>query len=217
LSQHQHILQTTNLSIGYGKITLASALNISIHKGSLVGVFGRNGKGKTTLLKTIAGIIPAIDGNITIDGISITKYTSSALAKKMALVFTDRSFDANLYVEDVLKIGRTPHLGLGYKLTSEDFSVINETVALCDLQSFLHRKLITLSDGEKQRVLLARAIVQQTDIILLDEPTAHLDIPNREFLFSLLCELTKRGKTVIISTHEIELAKKYVHQVIEME
>jgi iron complex transport system ATP-binding protein len=216
LSTQPHILQTNNLSIGYGKTTLATALCISINKGTLVGVFGRNGKGKTTLLKTIAGLIPAIDGEVLIDGTSIAKYSASALAKKMALVFTDRSFDANLYVEDVLKIGRTPHLGMGYKLTPEDVSVINDTVKLCDIHLFLHRKLITLSDGEKQRVLLARAIVQQTDIILLDEPTAHLDIPNREFLFSLLCELTKRGKTIIISTHEIELAKKYVHQVIEM-
>jgi iron complex transport system ATP-binding protein len=214
LTEHNYILQASKLTIGHGSNVLAANLNFSVKKGNLVGVFGENGKGKTTLIKTLAGFIPKLGGELIINNKNFEIYTPQQLAKLMSVVLTDRIFDGSLYVKDVLVIARTPYVGMGYQLKSDDIQAIDEAAKVCRIESFLQRKLISLSDGERQRVLLARAIAQQTEIILLDEPTAHLDIPNRELLFALLKQLTQQGKTILISTHEIGLAKQYIDQEI---
>ncbi|MFP5471109.1 MAG: ABC transporter ATP-binding protein [Bacteroidia bacterium] len=210
MTKNNTILQVKNLSIGYNKTLISSAINFSLNNGELVGLFGENGKGKTTLLKTICGFIPKIEGDILLHEKPIETYTAQQLSKKISSVLTSNYFDASLYVKDVLAIARTPYIGINYKLTEADKNIIHQAVELCNVELFLDRKLASLSDGEKQRVMLARAITQQTDIIILDEPTAHLDVPNRKRLFETLRKLCQQDKAILISTHEIDLARSYV-------
>lgn len=210
--ENKTILQVKNLSIGYNNQLLASGINFSINKGELVALFGENGKGKTTLLKTICGFVSKINGEVLFKNLPIEDYSSQQLSKQISVVFTSNYFDASLYVKDVLSIARTPYVGVNYKLSKDDLDIINHAIELCNISQFYDRKLSSLSDGERQRVMLARAIIQQTDLIILDEPTAHLDVPNRKRLFEILLELCKNGKSILLSTHEIELAKKYIRR-----
>ena len=209
-------IELKNVSIGYDK-PVQEKLYLSFRQGSFVALIGRNGKGKTTLLKTLVGFISKLKGEILINEKSLEEISNVDLSKQVALVLTDRDFDSNLYVRDVLALGRTPYLGLSFKLTDNDNQVINRVVEQTKIEQFVNRKLSDLSDGEKQKVLLARALVQETDIIVLDEPTAHLDNPNRHELFTFLKQLThEQNKTIILSTHEIDLAKQYVDEVVEL-
>jgi iron complex transport system ATP-binding protein len=210
VTENNIILQVKNLGIGYDEKLISSDIQFSLAQGKIVGLFGENGKGKTTLLKTISGFIPKINGEVLLHGKSIENYSSQELSKKISIVLTSNYIDASLFVKDVLAIARTPYLGMNYKLTENDVNAINQAIEMCNIESFLDRKLLSLSDGEKQRVMLARAISQQTEIILLDEPTAHLDIPNRKRLFEILKKLSAQGNSILISTHEIDLAKNYV-------
>ena len=211
------VIEFKNVSIGYGK-PIQEDLSLSFFKGQFVALIGRNGTGKTTLLKTLVSILPKLKGSILIKGRSLEEISNIDLSKQVALVLTDRNFDSNLYVKDVLALGRTPYLGLSFKLTNKDTEIITRVVEQIKIEHFLDRKLSDLSDGEKQKVLLARALVQETDIIILDEPTAHLDNPNRHELFTFLKQLSSEfDKTIILSTHEIELAKQYVDVVVELD
>lgn len=205
-----------DLVFGYRE-PLTSPINSEIEQGQLVAITGRNGKGKTTFLRTLARLQNPISGEVFLGNQSIFKLGHHAWAKKVAHVFTQRDFDANLYVEDVLSLGRTPYLGLSFKLKPNDKTAIDKAVQQCGISQFLGRQLAELSDGERQKVLLARALVQETPIIILDEPTAHLDIPNRKELFVLLNEVTKKeGKTIVLSSHELDLVNSYADKVIEI-
>ena len=209
-------IELKNVSIGYDT-PIQENLSLSFFKGRFVALIGRNGKGKTTLLKTLVGILPKLKGDVLINGQLLEEVPAIDLSKQVALVLTDRNFDSNLYVRDVLALGRTPYLGLSFKLTRKDTEVINRVVEQIKIEHFLDRKLSDLSDGEKQKILLARALVQETEVIILDEPTAHLDNPNRHELFQFLKQLAhEQNKTIILSTHEIELAKQYVDEVVEL-
>lgn len=209
-------IELKSVSIGYDK-PLQEDISMSFKKGSFVALIGRNGKGKTTLLKTLIGFIPKLNGEILIGDKQLEEISNIDLSKQISLVLTERNFDSNLYVRDVLALGRTPYLGLSFKLTEADITVIDRVVDQIRIEHFLDRKLSDLSDGEKQKVLLARALVQETDVIILDEPTAHLDNPNRHELFQFLKQLAhEQNRTIILSTHEIELAKQYVDELIEL-
>lgn len=210
------IIELKGLSIGHST-PIQKELNFSFYEGQFIALIGRNGKGKTTLLKTLVGFVSKLKGEISIGGIALENISNLDLSKLIALVLTDRNFDSNLYVKDVLALGRTPYLGLSFKLTESDIEIIDRVVEQTKIAQFLNRKLADLSDGEKQKVLLARALVQETDIIVLDEPTAHLDNPNRHELFQFLKKLAHdQKKTIILSTHEIELAKQYVDDLVEL-
>lgn len=210
------LIEISNGSIGYDR-PIQENLNLLFNEGQLYALIGRNGRGKTTLLKTLVGFIPQIEGEILINGSQIGEISNVDLSKQVAMVLTGRDFDTNLYVKDVLALGRTPYLGLTFKLSSADYRVINRVVEESKIEHFLNRKLSDLSDGERQKVLLARALVQETDIIILDEPTAHLDNPNRHELFAFLKRLChEQNKTIILSTHEIDLADQYVDESVEL-
>ncbi len=209
-------IELKNVSIGYNN-PIQEGLNIELKKGTFTALIGRNGRGKTTLLKTLTGFLPKLSGEILINNVPVESISSVDLSKQLALVLTERNFDVNLYVKDVLILGRTPYLGLSFKLTEEDKSVIDRVVSTTKIEGFINKKLSDLSDGERQKVLLARALVQQTDIIVLDEPTAHLDNHNRHELFQFLKQLAHdENKAILLSTHEIDLAKQYVDQVFEL-
>ena len=191
-------ISTNKLCIGYGEAVIQRDLTFSLHKGEMVCMLGANGCGKSTLLRTLAGLQPALSG----------EYTRSD-AKHIALVLTERLSMENTTVHDVVAMGRYPYTSFLGGLSGEDEAIIAQALTQV---GFANTKVGETmfnahSDGEKQRILIAKAIAQQTPIILLDEPTAHLDLPHRILILRLLRQLAhEQGKTVLISTHELDLA-----------
>jgi len=206
----QAILDAPNLTIGYktpkGIITIAEHLNLHIYKGEMVCLLGPNGCGKSTLIRTLAGMQEPLEGHITIEDIAITHHTHE-LAKKMSVVLTDKIDILNMYVFDLVSLGRYPHTNWYGKLQEEDKKIILDSIQLVGLKGFADRRIQTLSDGEKQRVMIAKALAQDTPFIMLDEPTAHLDLPNRIEIMKLLKELARTTyRSILLSTHELDLA-----------
>ena len=193
-------ISTNNLSIGYGSTVVQRDLSFSLNAGEMVCMLGPNGCGKSTLLRTLAGLQPALSG----------EYTHSD-AKNIALVLTERLSMDNTTVHDVVALGRYPYSSFLDGLKKEDEEIIAESLKQVgfDLSTFnFHLSFFNAhSDGEKQRILIAKALAQQTPIILLDEPTAHLDLPHRILILRLLRQLAhEQNKTILISTHELDLA-----------
>lgn len=191
-------ISTNKLSIGYGTTIVQRDLTFSLNAGEMVCMLGPNGCGKSTLLRTLAGLQPALSGDYTHGG-----------AKNIALVLTERLSMDNTTVHDVVALGRYPYSSFLDGLTKEDEAIIAESLRQV---GFEHLDISNTffnahSDGEKQRILIAKALAQQTPIILLDEPTAHLDLPHRILILRLLRTLAhEQGKTILISTHELDLA-----------
>ena len=191
-------ISTNKLSIGYGTTIVQRDLTFSLNAGEMVCMLGPNGCGKSTLLRTLAGLQPALSGD----------YTHGD-AKNIALVLTERLSMDNTTVHDVVALGRYPYSSFLDGLTKEDEAIIADSLKQV---GFEHLDISNTffnahSDGEKQRILIAKALAQQTPIILLDEPTAHLDLPHRILILRLLRTLAhEQGKTILISTHELDLA-----------
>lgn len=205
------ILYTQNLSIGYktkeGVFALKENLDIKIHNGELVCLIGPNGCGKSTLMRTIAGLQKPLDGNTFISEINLKELKPHKYARLLSLVLTDKINSGALTVHDIVSIGRYPYINYFAKLSAKDNAIINEALAKVHLTDYIHRFFSELSDGEKQRVLIAKALAQDTPLIMLDEPTAHLDLPNRVEIMNILKRLAKEtNKAILLSTHELDLA-----------
>lgn len=206
-----NILTTTNLSIGYKvkkQLTLvAEGIDIALKKQQFVTLLGKNGIGKSTLLRTITKVQPKLSGNITIDGQPLDELTSKQLSQKISLVLTERIPDSNLSVYELIALGRQPYTNWLGTLSEQDKQFIDFAIENTNISEFVYKKHYELSDGQLQKVMIARALAQNTQIIILDEPTAHLDIHHKIEVFNLLQTLAKKfKKTVITSTHEIQLA-----------
>ena len=199
------------LSTGYKvngkKQIISNELNGSLVRDELVCLLGPNGAGKSTLLRTIVGFQPAMDGHVTINGKGIEKYNTKELSKLVSVVLTDNSGIKNMTVYDVVAMGRSPYTGFWGRINEKDMKVIDnclQWVAITDLKD---RKMQTLSDGERQKVMIAKAIAQETPIIVLDEPTAYLDYPSKMTMLMLLHRIAKAlHKTIFLSTHDVEHA-----------
>ena len=173
-------------------------------------MLGPNGVGKSTLLRTLAGLQPPVAGQTNLD-----RLTAQERAKQVALVLTENQSAAQTTVHDVVAMGRYPYTSFLGGLSEEDERQIGQAMQRVEMTAYAHRMFNALSDGEKQRVLIAKAIAQQTDIILLDEPTAHLDLPSRIRTFRLLNELAHgENKTILVSTHELDLALRMSDRVL---
>lgn len=206
-----HIIKTTDLSIGYTskKSTkiIASNLNINLEKGNLVCLIGENGIGKSTLLRTLTKVQPAISGNVFINDSDINEISNLNLSKELSVVLTEKLPESSLSVFELVALGRQPYTNWVGQLNAKDIEIIEIALEYTNTKKLASSKYYQLSDGQLQKVLIARALAQNTDIIILDEPTAHLDIHHTIETFSLLKKLAKEfDKTVIISTHEINLA-----------
>ena len=218
-AERKLLLQTTGLSIGYkqGRNNLkevATGLNLEMFAGEVICLLGPNGCGKSTLLRTIAGLQETVLGTVEIEGTELGQLKPALLAKKISMVLTDNVRSGDLDVYSLIALGRYPHSGWLGRLTTEDKSVIDQAILSTATGEFIDRKLATLSDGESQKVMLARAIAQDTPIIILDEPTAHLDLPSRIQLMRLLHRLAKdTKKAILISTHELDLALQVADQI----
>lgn len=210
ISQTQEIT-THDLTIGYrhGRTTtiVASGINESIPSGELTCLLGPNGAGKTTLMRTLSGFIHPVSGEVYLQGQAVGEYTRKELACRLAVVLTERPQTEHLTVAELTAIGRSPHTGFFGRLEKSDNEIIEHAMRVADIIELRDRKVATLSDGERQKAMIAKAIAQQTEIIILDEPTAFLDYPSKVetmLLLRRLCE--EENKTIFLSTHDLEIA-----------
>ena len=205
------IIQLENLTTGYrGKHKariIANAVNASLYSGQLTCLLGVNGAGKSTLLRTLSALQPALSGSIYIQNKLLSEYTDKQLAQIISVVLTERFDLRNMSVAELTGMGRSPYTGFWGKLGKEDLIIVDESLQLVGIESLKRRMVNTLSDGERQKVMIAKALAQQTPIIFLDEPTAFLDYPSKVEIMQLLHTLAHDyGKTVFLSTHDLELA-----------
>lgn len=188
-------------------MVIASAISFQLQKGELAAIVGINGIGKSTLLRTLGRFQPLISGSIKIEGKESSTYDDLQMASKVSVVLTESIASKNLSVYELLALGRQPYTNWLGKLADTDVFIINKSIALLELEPFLDKKCFQLSDGQLQRVLIARALIQDTDIILLDEPTTHLDLYHKVQILKLLKSIAhETNKTILFTSHEIELA-----------
>lgn len=211
-SKTQHLtIELRHLRTGYTErrrsVVISPDLSLSIRPGEIVMLMGPNGSGKSTLMHTMAGLLPPLAGEVQLGEKPLSSLTMKEVARQLSLVLTERIPAGNMDVWEVVTIGRYPYTGFRGVLSTEDERICEEALATCRLTELRERIFDTLSDGEKQRVMIARALAQETPLILLDEPTAHLDLPSRLEVTTMLRTLAhKLGKSILISTHELDLA-----------
>lgn len=200
-------IHISDLTIGYNKFTVVKEITTSFNSGELICLIGRNGEGKSTLIKTLCKLLPPISGSISINDNDLFKLNDKEFANLISVVLTSKISITNISVMEFIAFGRYPYTNWLGKLNKDDEEQIHAAIEMCGISNLMDRDFSSLSDGEKQKVNIARAIAQHTPIIILDEPTAHLDLVNNVEIFKLLKELAhKYGKTIIFSTHYIEFA-----------
>ena len=201
------ILELKDLHIGYRKESpLLGKLNMDLNTGTMLALVGMNGCGKSTLIRTILGLLDPLGGVVNLAGKALTSYTSLQRARTLSYVASSGVVAAGLSVRELVSLGRLPHTGWMGSLQSEDYHKVEEALSKVGMEAFMHQRVDRLSDGERQRVMLARALAQDTPLMLLDEPAAHLDIPHQAGLLRLLSDLRDGQKTVLFSTHDLEAA-----------
>ncbi len=214
MSGHAHliVLETHSLAIGYKKVghpalILSDHLNLTFTKGEVVALLGPNGSGKSTLIRTLAGLQAPIHGTVEILGQTVKSNQVRQTAQVLSIVLTERIEVRDLTVFQLVSMGRYPYTGWLGRLNREDRAKTHEAMEMVRLNDFAERCLHELSDGEQQRALLAKALAQDTPVIILDEPTAHLDLPNRISLMRLIRNLADQtGKSILFSSHDLDLA-----------
>ena len=200
-------LSAEELSIGYGNKVVAQSINFSLRPGVLCAIVGVNGIGKSTLLRTLGGFQPKLSGNISVGNKKLEEHHPSALSKELSVVLTEQPASKNLSVQELIALGRQPYTNWLGTLTLEDKNQIEKSLDAFLLKDLRERKCHELSDGQLQRVLIARAMAQDTPLILLDEPTTHLDLYHKVQILKMLQQLAHdQQRTIIFTTHEIELA-----------
>ena len=208
------MIQLKDVSLGYGSRRLLSGVNQEFDAGTLYALIGRNGTGKSTLMRAISGINRRYEGKIEIAGRDIRNLGAPELSKLFALVTTERVRIEAMTSREVVAIGRSPYTGWTGRLSESDRRIVNQALAAVGMSDYAGRRLQTMSDGECQRVMIARALAQDTPVILLDEPTSYLDMPSRYTLVRLLRSLAhNKDKCIIFSTHELDIATEECDQV----
>lgn len=201
------MIRLHDFTIGYGEHTLLHEANATIPKGTLTALIGRNGTGKSTLLRAIAGLNRRYSGEILLDGCNIARMKAPETARMLAFVTTERTRIANLRCEDVVAVGRAPYTNWIGRMQDADREIVARSLAAVGMSDYALRTMDKMSDGECQRIMIARALAQSTPVILLDEPTSFLDLPNRYELCSLLARLAHdEDKCILFSTHELDIA-----------
>ncbi|MDE6715915.1 MAG: ABC transporter ATP-binding protein, partial [Muribaculaceae bacterium] len=202
------MIELRDFSIGFGSRTLLSNVNARLQASRLTALLGRNGSGKSTLLRAMAGLNPDYSGEILIEGKDLRRMSAPERARKIAFVSTQRPRISNMICRDVVAVGRAPYTNWMGSMQQHDKEVVMQMLDAVGMAAFAEVPINRMSDGECQRVMIARALAQQTPIMLLDEPTSFLDIPNRYELCRLLRRLAeKHGKCIIFSTHELDIAQ----------
>jgi len=209
------MIRLKKLEIGYRQkkspVSVFKELDALFMPGDLVGLMGDNGVGKSTLLKTITGNIKPLSGEIILKGKNINTFTSAALAQCISVVVTEKIGGFNLTVWDVVASGRIPYINIFGKLSGKDEQIITECLGQLNLWHLKDKFIDELSDGQRQKVMIAKSLSQQTPVIILDEPTAFLDYNSKHQLFKILKELcSTKQKLIIVSSHDLDLMKPYI-------
>ena len=211
-------LTLVDLSIGYREGNqvkkLSSALNVTMKSGTLICLVGKNGVGKSTLLRTLSGFQPALEGDMLLDGKAMLSFDRRKMSETVSVVLTEHSAIQDMNVAEIVAMGRMPYTNFWGTLRREDKKIVAEAIESVGMTAFTNRPMTRLSDGERQKVMIAKAIAQETPIIFLDEPTAYLDYPSKIQMMLLLHRLAKAlKKTIFMSTHDLEHALQVADQV----
>lgn len=203
------MLRCEQLTAGYGKRPILEQLDVAMEPGRLYAILGPNGCGKTTLLRTLAGLLPPLAGAVRLDGQLLSSYSRKALARHLAVVLTDGQTTDNAVGYEIVSLGRYPHTGFFGRLSRRDHALVRQYLELCQASHLADKPLRQMSDGERQKIFLARGLAQETEILLLDEPTSHLDIHHKLELLQILRQICREQNRLVITTlHEPELALK---------
>ena len=206
---------TDNLSVGYNNEILINDICINVCPGEIVMLIGPNGSGKSTILKTITNNLVSCGGRVYVDDKEMSSYSANELAKKISVVWTGRVHTELTSCEEIVEMGRYPYTGKFGILSENDHKIVDAAMEVVKIKELKDRDFDTLSDGQKQRVLLARAIAQEPDIMILDEPTSFLDISYKAELFGILKKLAKEEKvSIILSMHELDCVSKVADTVV---
>ncbi len=208
-------LKTSNLTVGYGKRIVVDGIEISLEAGSIVTLIGPNGSGKSTILKTISNVLMPLGGSIYLGGMDLRQKSREEVSREMAVMYTGDSLRERLNCREVVSLGRYPYTGLLGRLTDHDLEMVDMMMKETDVDSLSERYFGEISDGQKQRVLLARALCQEPQLLILDEPTTYLDIKYKlEFLALLRRQAREKGISILLSLHELDLARQISDRVV---
>ncbi len=208
----QVLLQSQDLAVGYklnnhNHIELHQHINVQLHRGEFACLLGPNGAGKSTLIKTLSGFIPELSGDVLINGKKLGDFKRNQMAKVVSVVLTERVQIPNMTVFDLVALGRTPYTDFFGSLSKQDKELVKQAIDDVGLRGFANRQLVCMSDGERQKAMIAKALVQDTPLIILDEPTAFLDLPSKIEIVQLLKKLAKeKNRGILLSTHDLDLA-----------
>jgi iron complex transport system ATP-binding protein len=212
---NEYYFYTDQMVVGYDGIPLIREIEIKLKQGEILTLIGPNGAGKSTILKSIVGQLKLVSGAAYLDGNVLGQMRSDELAKKMAVVFTERLRTEMMSCEDVVATGRYPYTGKFGILSEEDYAIVEEAMELVHVTELRNQDFTKISDGQRQRVMLARAICQQSEIIILDEPTSYLDVKYKLEFLSVLQELKRKKQlSVIMSLHELDLAERVSDKIL---
>ena len=216
------MISLRNLNIGYSQRrkmhTVFSGINADFSSSELVGLMGNNGVGKSTLLKTITGVLPPLSGEVLLNGKNIVEHTPAQLSQQLSIVVTERIGGFNLTVKDVVASGRIPYINIFGKLGAEDEAIISQCLEQMGIASLTDKFIDELSDGQRQKVMIAKSLAQKTPLIILDEPTAFLDYNSKHQLFRILKGLCEQEqKLIIVSSHDLDLMESYINRSLTME
>lgn len=204
------VLNTSNLLIGYKGQALLPEINVSLGEGDIVALAGPNGSGKTTLFKTLSANLKPVGGHVSLFGKNLRDYSPTERSSLFSLVLTEKPDDMFLKVFDIVSAGRYPHLGLLAKLKAEDEQIIYDSLETVGIGHLVNRNFVSLSDGEQQKVMIAKALVQDTPIIFMDEPAAFLDYPSKIELVNIMQKLAReQNKTILFSSHDLDLLLRH--------
>lgn len=211
-------ITTNRLTVGYRGHRVVEDISLSLPCGRLVCLLGPNGAGKSTLLRTLCGFQPPIAGTVTISGSDITTMSAAEVARLVSVVLTDRPLTPSLTAREMVGMGRAPYTGFWGRLSDDDRRLVSEAMQTVGIDSLATRRMGQLSDGERQKVMIAKALAQHTPVIVLDEPTAFLDYPSKVAVMKTLARLAHdEGKTILMSTHDLELAAQLGDELMEIE
>lgn len=211
-------ITTNRLTVGYRGHRVVEDISLSLPCGRLVCLLGPNGAGKSTLLRTLCGFQPPIAGTVTISGSDITTMSTAEVARLVSVVLTDRPLTPSLTAAEMVGMGRAPYTGFWGRLSDDDRRLVSETMQTVGIAPLATRRMGRLSDGERQKVMIAKALAQHTPVIVLDEPTAFLDYPSKVAVMKTLARLAHdEGKTILMSTHDLELAAQLGDELMEIE
>ena len=210
-------ITTNRLTVGYRGHRVVEDISLSLPCGRLVCLLGPNGAGKSTLLRTLCGFQPPIEGTVTISGSDITTMSAAEVARLVSVVLTDRPLTSSLTAAEMVGMGRAPYTGFWGRLSDDDRRLVSEAMQTVGIDSLATRRMGRLSDGERQKVMIAKALAQHTPVIVLDEPTAFLDYPSKVAVMKTLARLAHdEGKTILMSTHDLEIAAAMADNLIEI-